>query len=84
MVADNPIGDQMLLGFVGDQVAGRFAGIDAQAGDAPGVVVIEHEPGALLVGIAKGLTAVAGCRTVRYTGDIPGGHIRNDPHCSHP
>ena len=45
---------------VGDQVAGGLAGVHVQAGDAPGVVVVEHQPGALLVGVVEGLAAVVG------------------------
>ena len=43
--------DQFLLCGVGDQVARCLADIDVQAGDAIGVVVVEHQPGALLVAV---------------------------------
>ncbi len=62
--------DQRLLGFVGDQIAGSLARIDAEAGDTPGVVVVEHQPRTLLVGIVVCLAAIIRCRTVGYTGYI--------------
>ena len=50
--------DQLLLGRVGDEVAGGLAGVHVQAGDAPRVVVVEHQPRALLVRVVEGLAAV--------------------------
>src|SRR5690606_15424236 len=52
--------DEVLLDLVAKQVSGSFAGVDVQAGDAKGMVVIEHEPGALLVVVVKGQRTVAG------------------------
>ena len=57
---DGAAGDERLLGVVGDQVAGGLAGVHVEAGDAPGVVVVEHQPRALLVGVVEGLAAVVG------------------------
>ncbi len=61
--------DQVVLHGVGHQVAGRFTGIDVQAGDAVGVVVVEHQPRALLV------RPVEGERTIsrrNHVGDVGG------------
>ncbi len=56
---NGPIGNQRLLGRVGDQVACSLACVYVQAGDAPGVIVVEHQAGALLVGIVEGHAAIA-------------------------
>ncbi len=45
---------------VGDQVTRGCAGIDAEARDPPGMFMIEHHSGALLVGPVEGLRAGAG------------------------
>ena len=55
---------QRLLGCVLDDVGRSLAGVDVQAGDAPGVVVVEHQPGALLVGVVEGHLAVGGIAAV--------------------
>ena len=44
-----------ILHRVVDQVTRGHAGIDIEAGDADGVVVVKHQPAALLVGVIKGL-----------------------------
>ena len=62
---DHPARHQVLLPLVGDQVPRRLAGVDVQPGNAEGVVVVEHEPGALLVGVVIGGRAVAGIGHVR-------------------
>ncbi len=67
--ARGPVVISAAFGRVGDQVAGSFTGVDVQAGDTPGVVVVEHQPGALLVGVIEGLAAV-----VRRTADV---HVRD-------
>ncbi len=86
----SPAVDQRLLGVVGDDVGRGLAGIDVQAGDAPGVVVVEHQPGALLVGVVVGLRAVA--RIVRGAGHaqvvLPAqlaivSPLRVEPHIGH-
>ena len=45
---------QILLDFVRYQVARGFARVHIQAGDAPGVVVVEHQPGTLLIIVVEG------------------------------
>ena len=50
---DDAVGDELLLGVVGDQVAGGLAGVHVEARDAVGVVVVEHQPRALLVGVEE-------------------------------
>ena len=64
---DDAAGNQVLLELVGDQVTGGLAGIDVQPCDAEGVVVIEHQPGALLVGVVIGRGTVAG---IGHVGDV--------------
>ncbi len=51
---------------IGNQVPGDAAGIHAEAGDTPGMFVIEHQPGTLGVGPVIGLGARAGI--IRGTG----------------
>ena len=51
---NDPGADQIILHRVVDQVPGGQAGIDIEAGDGHGVVVVKHQPAALLVGIIKG------------------------------
>jgi len=41
--------DQLLLDRIGNEVARRLAHVDVQPRDAPGMIVVEHEAGALLV-----------------------------------
>ncbi len=53
-----PAADQLLLDWILDEISSSFACIDIQAGDAPGVVVVEQEAGGLLVGVVEGLAAV--------------------------
>ncbi|GAM10061.1 hypothetical protein OR1_02348 [Geobacter sp. OR-1] len=71
-----------------DEVAGSLAGIDIQAGDPVGMVVIKHQPGALLVCIVIGDCTGAG--VVACTGaGIQSGAGRNhisraiEPHVRH-
>ncbi len=64
--------DQRLLGRVLDDVGRSHAAVDVQAGDAPGMVVVEHQPGALLVGVVEGHLAIGGIAIVW--------HIRHRPH----
>ena len=52
--------DQSLFDRIGQNVAGGHAGVDVQAGDAVGVIVVEHQPGALLVGVIIGRRAGTG------------------------
>ncbi len=59
-----------VLGVIVDQVGRGLAGVDVQAGDAPGVVVVEQQPGALLVGVVVGLCALA--RIVRRARHVAG------------
>ena len=60
-------GDQIILDRVVDQVTRGHAGIDIEAGDADGVVVVKHQPAALLVGVIKSLST----RTrIRHVGDV--------------
>ena len=79
-----PAADQLLLGVIGDQVTSSLAGVHVQAGDTPGVIVVEQQAGALLVGVVEGQAAVVGSiaasRThvghVRHTDALrPGGHL---------
>ena len=42
-----------LLGRVTQQIARGLARVDVEAGDAIGMVVVEHQPAALLVGIVE-------------------------------
>jgi Vitamin K epoxide reductase family len=56
--------DQRLLGVVADQVAGSLTGVDVEAGDAPRVVVVEHQPRALLVGVVHYRGYVSPCYVV--------------------
>jgi len=60
---------QLLLGVVGDDVSCGFARIDVQAGDAPGVIVVEHQPGALLVGVVEGHGPIVGRARVVHVWD---------------
>jgi hypothetical protein len=63
------------VGFdgVGQEVPGRFTRVDVEAGDADRVVVIEHQPGAGLVGVVIGQDALlrrfAGIRHRLVDGD---------------
>ena len=50
--------DQVLFYLVGQQVACSHASIDIEAGDAVGMVMVEHQPGALIVGIVEGQSAL--------------------------
>ena len=52
------IGNQAFLGIVADEVAGSLARVDVEASDAPGMIMVEHEARALLVGVIEGRTAV--------------------------
>ena len=45
--------DQIFLVRVHNQITRGLAGIDVEAGDPEGVVVVEHQPVALLVGIIE-------------------------------
>ena len=56
----------VLLDRVLQQVARGLAGVDVEAGDAVGVVVVEHQPGALLVGVVE--RQGAGARIVGRSG----------------
>ena len=47
--------DQIFLDRVNNQVSRSHAGVDVETGDPQGVVVIEHQPVTLLVGIKKRL-----------------------------
>ena len=77
-----PRGDQVLLRRVGHQVAGGFAGVDIEARDAPRMVVVEHQPGTLLVGVEERNGPIArighvgnilDTDTFRILGDFPRG-----------
>ena len=57
---DGARADELLLLVVGDEVAGGLTRVHVEARDAPGVVVVEHQPRALLVGVEEGLDAVVG------------------------
>ena len=59
--------DQGLLHSIGDQVAGSFTCINVQAGDAPGMVVVEQQARALLVGIEEGYRPGA---RIGHVGDV--------------
>ena len=76
----SPVGDQLLFGRIGDQIARCLACVDVEAGDAPGVVMVEHQSRALLVGVVEGLAAVGVGRTIRHTEAAPGCHVRNIAH----
>ena len=52
--------DEILLDGVLQDVRRGLAGVDVEPGDAVGVVVVEHQPGALLVGVIEGQRAGAG------------------------
>ena len=65
--ADRPAVDERLLDRIVQQVAGGLARVHVQAGDAVRVVVIEHQPGALLVRVEEGERARAG---IRHVGDV--------------
>ena len=60
------IGDQRLLGVVGDDVGRCLTGIHVEPGDAPGVVVVEHQPRALGVGVEERLRTRTGVWHVRH------------------
>ena len=47
-------GNHILFHRVCQQVRTGFTGIDIEPGDTVGMVMVEHEPGALLVGIVEG------------------------------
>ena len=54
---------------IGHQVSGGFTGVDIETGNTMGMVMVEHEPGTLLVGIEECLGSVTGTG-VRHIGDI--------------
>ena len=62
--------EELLLGLVCDQVAGCLTGVHVEPGDAPRVVVVEEQPGALLVGVVEGLAPVVG-----RLADVHVGHV---------
>ena len=59
--------DQRLLHRVGEHVAGGLAGVHVEAGDAPRMVVVEHQPRALLVGVEERLRPGA---RIGHVGDV--------------
>ncbi len=64
-------GEKLLLRVVGDDVWGSLTGIDVESGNAPGMVVVEHQPGALLVGVEEGYGTRAG---IGHIGNILDAH----------
>ena len=60
VVGQDPGVDELVVDRVHDEVARSLAGVDVQAGEREGVVVVEHEPTALLVGVVVGGDAVTG------------------------
>ena len=60
-----PLLIKCLLGLVSDQVTSRFTSIHIQAGDAPGMIVVEHQAGALLVGVVERLAAIVMWHRIR-------------------
>ncbi len=58
--------DEALLHRIGDQVAGGLARVHVEARDAPGVIVVEHQARALLVGVEERLRTVARVGHVRH------------------
>jgi len=66
--------DQSLFSTIIDYVARGPADIDVEARDPPGMVVVEHQPGTLLIGIIVGLRSRAGI--VRCTWSGTGGLAR--------
>ena len=71
VVGQDAVGDELLLDVIDQQVAGRFTHVDVQAGEAEGVVVVEHQPAALLVAVEVGADAVPS----RGVGEqLPGAH----------
>ena len=65
--------DERLSPAVGDQVAGGLTRVHVEARDAPGVVVVEEQPRALLVGVVEGLDAVVGDVLGRHVGHVADG-----------
>ena len=57
------------LGRVADQVAGGLAQVHVESRRPEGVVVIEHQPSGLLVGVVEGLAAVVGAEQSGTTCD---------------
>ncbi|MDH5385434.1 MAG: hypothetical protein OEY18_12060 [Candidatus Aminicenantes bacterium] len=57
--------DQVLFYLVGQQIGGGHAGIDVEASDPEGMVVVKHQPGTLLVCIVKSHRPIAGIWHVR-------------------
>ena len=57
-----------LFGLVRDQITRSFTGIDVEPGDAPRVVVVEHQAGTLLVRVVEGLAAVVRAGAVGNAG----------------
>ena len=70
---DGATREESLLRGIGDQVTGSFTGIHVQAGDAPGVVVVEQQAGALLVGVVERLAAVV----IGFASQFHVGHVRH-------
>ena len=66
--------DQLLLGVVGDGVASGLTGVHVEPGDAPRVIVVEHQPRALLVAVVERRAAVVvGCADLRAAVRV--GHV---------
>ena len=61
--------EQALLNIVGNQVASGFTRVHIETGDAPRVIVVKHQPGALLVGVKERLCAGAWVWHVGHVGD---------------
>jgi len=75
---DGPRRDEGLLLGVGDQVSRRHARVDVKSRYAPGMVVVEEQSRALLVGVVVGLRPGTGVvRRVRRRADREAGACRN-------
>ena len=76
--------DEVFLEVVGHEVGRCQTGIDVQAGDRHRMVVVEHEPGALRVGIVISLDAVGAGRVVaRSAADARHGNTVHDRTVDH-
>ncbi len=70
--------DHVLLNGVRDHVSGCLAGIDIKTRDAHGMVVIEHQPGTLRVGIEE--SQASAIRSVALNGATGIQHVRHIPY----
>ena len=73
--------DQGCFSIITDDVSCSLTSVDVQAGDAPGMVMVEHKAGTLLIGVVEGHTAVIGRGAVRDAGrTVKPNHIGHLPY----